>query len=208
MNSARNPILIGRLLSPFVRRVAVTLAHFGITFERRILSAVDHISEVERTNPIGRVPALILPDGETLIDSAAILDYLDGLAGADRALVPATGPSRRRALYLLALSCGAIERSMLANAERRRPQALQMPERLERLLRQTRQGFEALDRELAGRDWYIADHVMQPDITTAVGVTFVRHIFPGLIDHNVVPRLDAVTARCEALPAFRSMQID
>ena len=110
--------------------------------------------------------------------------------------------------YAFGNSPSAIERAMLANAERRRPQALQMPERLERLLRQTRQGFEALDRELAGRDWYIADHVMQPDITTAVGVTFVRHIFPGLIDHNVVPRLDAVTARCEALPAFRSMQID
>lgn len=208
MDSARKPVLTGRLLSPFVRRVAVTLAHLGIAFERRILSAVDDLLEVERTNPIGRVPTLILPDGETLIDSAAILDHLDELAGPGRALIPGAGPLRRRALYLLALSCGTIERAMLANAERRRPQALQMPERLERLLRQTRQGFEALDRELAGRDWYIAGHAMQPDMTTAVGVTFVRHIFPDLIDHKVVPRLDALAARCEALPAFSSMQID
>ena len=208
MDLAPRFVLTGRLLSPFVRRVAVTLTHLGIGFERQILSAIDDVAEIERTNPIGRVPALILPGGEILIDSAAILDHFDERAGPERALVPAAGAPRRRALYLLALSCGTIERAMVANAERRRPAPLQMPDRLGRLLRQTCQGFEALDRELAGEDWFIAGHPMQPDITTAVGVTFVRHIFPDLLDTTRIPRLDALTARCEALPAFRAMQID
>ena len=208
MHLAPRFVLTGRLLSPFVRRVAVTLTHLGIGFERQILSAIDDVAEIERTNPIGRVPALMLPGGETLIDSAAILDHFDERAGPEHALVPAAGAPRRRALYLLALSCGTIERAMVANAERRRPVPLQMPDRLARLLRQTCQGFEALDRELAGDDWFIAGHPMQPDMTTAVGVTFVRHIFPDLIDRARIPRLDALTGRCEALPAFRAMQID
>ena len=48
-------------------------------------------AELAKFNPIARVPALQLADGEMLIDSAAILDYLDGLAGPERALTPAAG---------------------------------------------------------------------------------------------------------------------
>lgn len=208
MNIVRRPVLIGRLLSPFVRRTAVSLTYLGVDFERKVLSAIDDVAEVETTNPIGRVPALVLADGETLIDSAAILDYFDELAGPERALIPPAGPLRRRSMYLLALACGTIERAMAANAERRRPAALRMAERSERLLRQTVQGFQALDRELASQDWFISNQVMQPDVTTAVGVTFVRHIFPDLMGHTEIPRLDELTARCELLPAFRAMQID
>ncbi len=208
MHNNRRPVLIGRLLSPFVRRTAVSMTHLGIDFDRKSLSAIDDVAEVETTNPIGRVPALVLADGETLIDSAAILDYFDELAGPQLALIPPAGPLRRRSLYLLALACGTIERAMVANAERRRPVALQMSERSERLLRQTRQGLQALDHELSNRDWFIANQIMQPDVTAAVGVTFVRHIFPDLLGRKDIPRLDELTARCESLPEFRSMQID
>ena len=202
------PILIGRFLSPFVRRVAVTLNYLNIAFERQVLSAVDDVTAIERSNPIGRVPALILPNGATVIDSAAILDYLDEQVGADRALIPSTGEQRRHALYLLALICGTIERAMVANAERRRPPEKQIEDRLQRLLRQTRQGFIALDKELANKDWFIDQCMLQPDITTAVGFSFVRHIFPQLIADNEMPQLQNLTARCETLAAFKSSAID
>jgi len=201
-------VLTGKLLSPFVRRVAVTLTYLDIGYERQVLSAVDDVAEIERSNPIGRVPTLVLSDGETLIDSAAILDHVDELVGRARALVPPSGASRRRALYLLALASGTIERAMTANAERKRPAHLQMPDRLARLLRQTGQGFEALDKELANREWFIEDRLMQPDITAVVGVTFVRHIFPELMQQIRMPRLSALTKRCEALPAFQARPID
>ena len=109
-------------------------------------------------------------------------------AGSQRRAV---GRERHKRMQKCPAACGTIERAMAANAERRRPVPLQMPDRLARLLRQTCQGFEALDRELAGDDWFIAGHPMQPDMTTAVGVTFVRHIFPDLIDRARIPRLDA-----------------
>lgn len=206
--SEQRPVLTGRLLSPFVRRVAVSLAHLDVAFERRILSAVDDISEIEHSNPVGRVPTMILADGEILVDSAAILDHFDQQAGTARALIPPSGSERRRALYLLAVSCGAIERAMVANAERKRPPERQLPERLQRLLRQTRQGFEALDTELGSRDWFDGRQILQPDITCAVGVTFVRHIFPALLPSDSIPRLSDLTARCEELPAFVGLPID
>ena len=72
--SEQLPCLVGRLLSPYVRRIAVTLNYYQMPFERLVLSAIDDEVERERINPVGRVPALILSDVETLIDSAAILD--------------------------------------------------------------------------------------------------------------------------------------
>ncbi len=202
------PVLLGRFLSPYVRRVAVTLNHFGMAFERNIISAIGDEQARERANPVGRVPALILASGETLIDSAAILDYLDELAGHERALVPAKGEPRRRALRQIALATGAIDRAMAANAERRRPGPQHDPERLERLLRQARQAFGALENELDGGTWFDGTELGQADITAAIGFTFVNHIFPQTLEAATLPSLARLTERCEMLPVFKRASID
>jgi len=202
------PVLLGRFLSPYVRRVAVTLNHFGMAFERNIISAISDEQARERANPVGRVPALILASGETLIDSAAILDYLDELAGSDHALVPPNGEPRRTALRQIALATGAIDRAMAANAERRRPEPQHDPSRQERLLRQARQGFDALERDLDGSNWFDSMELGQADITAAIGFTFVNHIFPKTLRATTFPSLAVLTERCEALPAFEQAPID
>ncbi len=202
------PILLGRFLSPYVRRVGVTLNHFDIAFERRIISAIGDQQEREQANPVGRVPALILTSSETLIDSAAILDYLDERAGPERALIPPKGEPRRKTLRQIAIATGAIDRAMAANAERRRPAAQHDQERQDRLLRQARQGFEALERELDGHDWFGDAGLSQADITTAVGVTFINHIFPETLPPAALPSLMALVDRCEASSAFQAALID
>ena len=202
------PVLTGKFLSPFVRRVAITLNYFDIEFDRQVLSAVNDVSEIEKSNPIGRVPALLLTDGSTLIDSAAILDYVDNLVGSERALIPAVGEARQRALFLLAIACGTIERSMVANAERRRPSEKQIEERLERLKKQTIQGIVALEKHLDTKEWYLGGKISQPDITTAVGITFINHIFPDLLPIDQLPNLVRLTRKCEDMPAFQAAQID
>lgn len=201
-------LLVGRYLSPFVRRVAVTLRHFQIPYRRHVLSTLTDMAEIERYSPIGRVPVLVLASGETLIDSAAILDYLDQRAGPERALMPASGLQRQRSMSLLMTAVGAIERAMTANGEQRRPADKQVPERLDRLRHFTRQGFVSLDRELGGRAWFVGDRMLQPDITAAVGLSFVRRVHPGLIGDGDLPALAQLTERCEALPAFQAAWID
>ncbi len=92
--------LIGHYDSPFVRRVGVSLHILGIPFERQLLSVFSNADAVRAYNPVGRVPALVLDDGECLVDSAAILDHLDE-AGArsarccPRAARPAAMPCKR-----------------------------------------------------------------------------------------------------------------
>src|ERR1700745_521116 len=97
------PVLYGRHASPFVRRVAVTLRLYGIAYRHvPLMPFGPDKAALSAHNPIARVPALQLADGEMLIDSAVILDHLDQLAGP-RALTPAAGAARRRVLKLLAV---------------------------------------------------------------------------------------------------------
>src|SRR5262245_15359990 len=117
-------ILIGQLDSPYVRRVAVSLVVLGLPFERQLLSVFRHADEMRRFNPLGRVPSLVLDDGTTLVDSAAILDYLDELVGPERALLPRSGAARRDALRVMALATGCCDKAIAMAYEHRRPREL------------------------------------------------------------------------------------
>ena len=66
--------LVGQYDSPYTRRVAVSLGLLGFEFVQDARSVFADFDSMRGTNPLGRVPSLILADGTTLIDSAAILD--------------------------------------------------------------------------------------------------------------------------------------
>src|SRR5712675_29106 len=86
------PVLYGRYASPFVRRVAVTLRLYGIDYRHvPLMPFGPDKTELAKFNPIARVPALQLADGEMLIDSTVILDHLDQVVGPQRSLTPAAG---------------------------------------------------------------------------------------------------------------------
>lgn len=197
------PVLYGKFLSPYVRRVAVTLNLFEMPFEHKNISAIGDETEREAVNPVGRVPALCLVSGETLVDSAAILDHLDEIAGPERALIPPTGVERRKALQHLAIATGAIDRAMTANAERRRetPDA----DRLRRLLRQCQQGFAALEPSFSDQN---ISSLQQTHITAAVGFRFVNHIFPGTLTSDEFPSLSHLSLNCESHACFSAAPLD
>jgi glutathione S-transferase len=111
-------LLIGVNRSPYTRRVAITLKHYRVPFEQRDLSGFGNRAEVRRANPLGRIPALVLDDGETLIDSAAIVDHLDQTWGGTQPLTPASGADRRAVLKIAALMMGACDKGLDAAYER------------------------------------------------------------------------------------------
>ena len=105
--------LLGLYDSPFVRRVAVTLSHYGIPFEHLSLSVFRHMDAMQPINPLFKVPMLTLPNGEKLYESAYILDYLDEQAATQgiEPLTPRSGATRRRIQQLMALAMVATEES-------------------------------------------------------------------------------------------------
>jgi glutathione S-transferase len=193
-------ILVGQYDSPFVRRVAVSLRVLGLAYEHDTRSVFGDFDAMRRVNPLGRIPSLILPGGETLIDSAAILDWLDETAGPERALVPSKGPERRRALRLLALAVGTQDKLGAIGFERRmRPAAARWPEWVQRCTTQGEGGLAALDAEK-----WDAPRLDQTQITTACIFRWAQLGVPDLVPSGRYPNLDALSARCEALPEFEA----
>ena len=88
--------LIGRLLSPYARRVGVALHLYGIEFEHEPISVVEDREELTKIHRLARIPCLELDDGELLVDSHQILAELDRQVGPERALLP-QDPAAQRA---------------------------------------------------------------------------------------------------------------
>src|SRR5260370_25450378 len=115
----RHPmILIGQYDSPFVRRVAIALRLYGLSFEHRPWSTFGEADKIAPYNPLRRVPTLVLDGGEALIESTAILDYLDELVGPEKAMIAERGPDRRRGLKICALATGLADKAVSLVYER------------------------------------------------------------------------------------------
>ena len=111
-------ILIGQYDSPFVRRVAVALRLYGLEYEHRPWSVFGDAEKIAALNPLRRVPTFVADDGEALLESGAILDWLDDLVGPDRALIARSGPERRHALKVAALATGLADKAVSLVYER------------------------------------------------------------------------------------------
>jgi glutathione S-transferase len=204
-------ILIGMFDSPFVRRVAVSMNFLQVPFEHRSWSVGKDFELIRQFNPLGRVPALVLTDGDTLIESAAILDFLDETAGPERALLPRSGEPRREALRIIAIAVGGAEKGVLQVYEN----AFRPPEKryrpwVERCHTQTHAALAELDRlcQVRGGEWLIGNRITQADITVACAYTFLSDALDINRDAVAYPALGALVARCEALPEFRSAKAD
>jgi glutathione S-transferase len=192
-------ILVGQYDSPYVRRVAIALRVLGFAYEHDTRSVFGDFDSIRKTNPTGRIPALVLDDGSVLVDSGVILDYLDEVSGPARALIPRSGPARREVLHRVALASAAIDKAGAANYERLlRPQQYQWPEWIARLQTQALGAIAALE-ELP---WPADAKLDQAQITTVCLLRYLELRSPDLAPRAQYPKLTALAARCEQLPPF------
>lgn len=199
-------ILIGQYDSPFVRRVAIALRIYGLTYEHRPWSTFGDADRVASFNPLRRVPTLVLDDGEALIESAAILDYLDECVGPDRAMLPSQGVSRRQALKVCALATGLGDKAVSLVYERVLHQAIS-DQWVSRCKTQIAAVLDVLERDRSARrtPFWFNDAIGHADIAVACVLRFVREAHPGLFDPRRWRALDAHAATCEALPQFQAV---
>jgi glutathione S-transferase len=199
-------ILIGMFDSPFVRRVAVTMNLLELPFEHRNWSVGKDFDRIREFNPLGRVPTLVLDDGEALIDSAAILDHLDESVGAERALLPRSGRERRNTLRVMAIAVGAAEKGVQQVYERVfRPEERRHQPWVDRCRAQMRGALGELDRLARARDgkWLSGERLSQADITTACVFAFLREAVAADAAGEY-QGLTALSERCEVLPTFQA----
>jgi len=202
-------ILIGMFDSPFTRRVAISATLLGMPFEHRNWSVGKDFERIREYNPLGRVPTLVLDDGETLVESAMILDWLDEQVGPACALLPASGAARRQALNILALATGAADKGIHIVIERAfRPEEKRHAPWTDRCRVQVHGALAELDRLCAAageQPWLLGDAMTQADITLACYATYLRDAVP--LELSAYPALQARVGRCEALPVFQQFYV-
>jgi glutathione S-transferase len=197
-------ILYGQYDSPFARRVAVSLHHFGIDFEHRSISVFGDFDTLRDKNPLGKVPVLELEDGTVLFESSYILDYLEECADPRLALMPTHGTARQEVLRMTAVALGIGEKAVELRGETvRRPDDYHYGPAIDRLRTQIAGARDWLE-EQAGAPWLVGPSMTQADVTTAVAVTYLLRRFPELFEPDHQPRLAALNERCEALAPFRA----
>jgi glutathione S-transferase len=198
--------LIGQYDSPFVRRVAIAMRLYGLAFEHRPWSTFGDADKIAPYNPLRRVPTLVLDSGEALIESTAILDYLDELVGEGKAMIAAGGAGRRRHLRLCALATGLGDKSVSLVYERvlRKEQLKLWVERCEAQIGGV---LAVLEKERAAvkTPYLFGERIGHSDIATACVLRFTTEAHPHLYNDQRYPALAAHAARCEALAPFKEI---
>jgi glutathione S-transferase len=199
-------LLIGVNRSPYTRRVAIALRHYGVPYEQHDLSGFGNRADVRAANPLGRIPALVLDDGETLIDSAAIVDHLDQTYGGKEPLTPPSGADRRAVLKVAALMMGACDKGLHAAYERNHhpPEKVHQPW-IEDCLAQMKTALAAVDDMVdTSRPYLLLGRLTQADICAFIAERLAR----GLrIDTAAeMPALHGFAAQLLQRSPFRSTE--
>ena len=200
--------LLGSKRSPYVRRVGVSLNVMGLDYTLDPVAVWDNPEEVSAHNPLVRVPTVVLDDGDTLVESYAILDALDEMAGDDKRLIPASGPDRRKVMKVTAVASGTIDKTIWAVSEGRfHPKEKVHRPWIEHNEGQVLGGLGYLnDLAAAAGDGWLAGgaRMSQADVTGVVAFTFANLARPRLEISDKFPALAAFAARCEATEEFSS----
>ena len=204
--------LFGSFVSPFVRRVAVSLNQLGLPYEAVPLATSKEPEKLRKYNPLTRIPALMLDSGETLIESWAILDEIDLIVGPQRALTPVSGAERRQVMKLVSIGTGCAEKAVWAYYEViKRPEEKVHQPWLEQNESQVLAGYAYLEDMLkeSGTNALFRNGAAlnQAGITCAISFRFTEFVRPNLDLVGTAPTLAAFSEACEATEAFGSVAI-
>lgn len=199
-------ILIGQYDSPFVRRVGIALRLYGLPFEHRPWSTFSDADKIRPYNPLTRVPTLALDDGEVLIESHAILDYLDGLVAPERRMFPSAEPGRHRALKVAALATGLGDKAVSLFYEKRLHKVISETW-VERCRTQIAAVLAVLesDRSRQRTAYWLGERIGHADIAVVVVLRFIAEVHAAVLALADYPALADHAARLEALPVFQEI---
>jgi glutathione S-transferase len=199
-------ILIGQYDSPFVRRVGIALRLYGLPFQHKPWSTFSDADKFRAFNPLTRVPTLILEKGDVLIESHAILDYLDSLVPPEKALYPRAEPARHQALKVAALACGFADKAVSLFYEKVLHQE-QSDAWVARCAAQMLDTLAVLEADRAARcgTYWFGKTFGHADIVVATVLRHFCEAHPGFVDMARYPALSAHAARMEAMPVFQEI---
>ncbi|NNM82231.1 MAG: glutathione S-transferase [Burkholderiales bacterium] len=186
--------LVGTLTSPYVRKVRIVLAEKRIDHEFLNDPPASEGSSVPHFNPLGKVPVLILDDGEGLYDSRVIVEYLDLHTPVCR-LLPEDGRERVEVRKWEALADGICDAAVLVVMEKRRPEGMQSAEFVSKQMMKVERGLRALAAGLGEKSWCMGEVYTLADIAVACLLGYLSLRFPEISWREDYPNLARLESR-------------
>ena len=139
--------LIGALTSPYVRKVRIVMAEKKLDYRFVLEDVWSDDTQISESNPLGKVPCLVMEGGEALFDSRVIVEYVDTLSPVGK-LIPGTGRERAEVKTWEALADGVMDAALLARYETNvRPEALRWNDWVQGQFTKIRNGLDTLAAE-------------------------------------------------------------
>jgi glutathione S-transferase len=186
--------LIGAITSPYVRKVRAVMAEKKLDYQfvqENVWAADTVISE---SNPLGKVPCLVMEGGEALYDSRVIVEYVDTLSPVGK-LIPALGRARAEVKTWEALADGLLDAAILARLEATwagRDDAQRSQAWIDRQLAKVHASVNAMGRGLGDKPFCVGIHLSLADVAVGCALGYLDFRFPEIdwrADHANLAKL-------------------
>jgi len=194
--------LLGSLASPYVRKVRVTAAEKGLDLPLELENVWAAETTIQRVNPLGKVPCLLLDDGSALYDSRVICEYLDALKPANP-LIPAAGKERIAVRRWEALGDGVLDAIVLVRLEEIQREPKERSEKwVLRQMAKVDAGLAVAAKDLGRNAWCVGGSLTLADITLGSALGYILFRYPNIDWRGRHPNLAALYDRLMARSSF------
>ena len=195
--------LIGTLTSPYVRKVRIVMAEKKLDyhFELEDVWASDAIL---KSNPLGKVPCLVLEGGEAVFDSRVIVEYVDTLSLVGK-LIPERGRERAEVRTWEALADGVLDATVLARLEQTwsgRTETQRSAAWIDRHMSRVNASLLAMAQGLGDKPWCFGTHFSLADIATGCALGYLDFRFPQIDWRSAHPNLARLSNKLATRPSF------
>ena len=194
--------LIGSLTSPYVRKVRVVLSEKKVEVDHEIENVWSADTKIANFNPLGKVPCLILDEGEAIYDSRVIAEYADALSPVSK-LIPSDNRERATVKTWEALADGIMDAGILARLEKTlRPAEQQSQTWFDRQMGKVQSSLRQMSERLGGNAWCHGNQMTLADIATGCALGYLLFRFPDIQWQAKYPNLDRLYQKLAQRPSF------
>ncbi|MGI4848999.1 MAG: glutathione S-transferase C-terminal domain-containing protein [Janthinobacterium lividum] len=195
--------LIGSTTSPYVRKVRVVMAEKKLDYALVLEDPWAGNSPVPLSNPLGKVPCLVMEDGGAMFDSRVIVEYLDTLTPVGK-LIPQQGRERASVKCWEALADGVADAAVSMRLERTlRAEEQQSAQWLKRQRAKVDSGLKAMAAGLGETTYCAGNYFTLADIAVGCTLGWLSFRFPEIDWRSDHPNLARLFARISERPSFK-----
>ncbi|MDH4465486.1 MAG: glutathione S-transferase N-terminal domain-containing protein [Acidovorax sp.] len=196
--------LIGASASPYVRKVRIVMAEKKLDYQFVQENVWADDTTIATSNPLGKVPCLVMEGGEAVFDSRVIVEYLDTLSPVGK-LIPAQGRERAEVKTWEALADGVMDAGVLVRLEAtwaHRKEGERSQAWIDRQLRKVNDGVKSMSQGLGDKPYCSGIHLSLSDIAVGCALGWIEFRFPEIDWRAEYPNLGKLMDKLMQRPSF------